>query len=397
LARRPRALAVRRVTSIDDRNRSQFLTLPKVGDDFQGIALFDPDPELSDNFGYFEYFDHWDVKNNSYVPCAGPDCPFCRVGDRPSTRAKTLWFIDDEVKIFTLNWSMINEFSDMLSEEEPVLGYEFKIRRLDDRGKYRISPKSGKMTKKQLGELLGDDNVPDLEDLVTAQLRRALEDSDVAAAMEADDDDDDDADEAPKARRGKAKDEEPEEEAEVLEDETVTITSVSKAKETIKVEGDNLDDELLIYSGKDTEDLKRNMEIVITAAVDNDGDWVLDSWSEVGDEPEEEAEEPEGEGDLPADIADEEFEIVSVDADEETLDVKNDEFEFTLYFLEEGDAADVDFDDYEDGDTVVISAVKDRDGDMVATTIPEKPKPKRSNSRRSSTSKRTGTRAKARK
>lgn len=394
---------VRRVRSADDRNRSQFLTLPRIGDDFRGYALFTPDPELEDNPGYFEYFDHWDTKETAYVPCSGDSCPYCRVGLRPSTRAKTLWLKDDEIKIFTLNWSMISEFADMLSEDEPVYGQEFLVKRLDDRGKYRIAPKNGKMTKKDLNALVSGDSLPDLEDLVTTQLRRALEDADVASAMEADDDDDDDdQDEAPKARRGKAKKKEPENE--IIEDETVTITSVSKKNETIKVEGDNLpEDELLIYTGEDTEEFKRNMEIVISAELDDDGDWVLGAWSAVdeeqeGEEESEEEEEAEGEngdGELPENIEDEEFEIVSVDADEETIDVKNDDLEFTLYFLDEGDAADVDFDEYEDGDTVVISAVQDKEGDMVATTIPEKPKAKRTSAKRS-TSKRTS-RAKARK
>ena len=195
MAKRRSTLSVRRVESVDDRNRSQFLSLSRTGDDFKGYALFVPDPELDDNPGYFEYFDHWDTKGNSYVPCAGDACPFCRANERPSTRAKTLWLVEDEVKIFTLNWSMINEFADMLSEEEPIQGVLFRIKRLDDRGKYRITPKNDTLTKKALKALLDGDDLPDLEDITTAQLRRSLEDADVSAAMEADDDADEDEDE----------------------------------------------------------------------------------------------------------------------------------------------------------------------------------------------------------
>lgn len=370
---------------MDDRNRSQFLTLPKIGADFTGVALFTPDPEQDDNPGYFEYFDHWDEKEHSYVPCAGDNCPFCKVGDRPSTRAKTLWFVDDEVKIFTLNWSMINEFADMLSEDETVLGQTFRIKRLDDRGKYRISAKGAKMTKKNLSAILDGDDLPDLEDLVTAQLRRSLEDMDVASAMEDDDDDDETEEEtAPKARRGKAaKKPEPEPEADAeddLEDLSVTIISVSKAKGTIKVEGEDLEDELVILVGDDNDvaDFKKGMEIVISTDYDEDDDeHTLGEWAEAGEEEAEEEDEEPAEGELPQNIEDEEFEIVNVDADEETIDVKNDDYEFTLYFLDEGEASEVDFDEYEDGETIVISAVQDKEGDMVATTVPEKPKAKR--------------------
>lgn len=380
-------LKVRRVRSAEERNRSQFLTLPKVGDDFVGFALFTPDPESDDNPGYFEYFDHWDNKNNSYVPCADENCIFCKAGDRPSTRAKTLWRVDDEVKVFTLNWSMINEFSDMLAEDEKVLGQAFRIKRLDDRGKYRISAKADSMTKKELKALLEGDSLPDLEDLVTAQMRRSLEDLDVTAAMEEDEEPDEDEDETPKARRGKKKEKEPEpeDESEDLEDETVTITSVSKKNETIKVEGDNLEDEVLIYTGNDTEDFKKGMEIVISAEVDDDGDLVLSSWSEAEEETEEETEEEEdekGTDDLPDEVEAEEMKITEVDADEETMDVEGEDYAFTLYFLDEGEAADIDFDDYEEGDTVIVSAVKDNVGDMVATAVPEKKKAKKTAGRK---------------
>jgi hypothetical protein len=393
------SLKVRRVTSADERNSSQFFSLKKTGESFTGIALFMPDPELEDNPGYFEYFDHWDQKGTQYVPCAGDKCPFCKTGDRPSTRAKTLWFVDDEVKIFTLNWSMINEFADMLSEDETILGQAFRIKRLDDRGKYRITPKTDSMKKKELTKLLESDDLPDLEDLVTAQLRRSLEDIDVASAMEEDDDDDGDEDEEkPKARRGKKADkksknkkDEPDDddegegdEPEDIEDETMEVTSVSKAKDTIKLDTSDVDgvedDEIVVNVGEnDVTDFKKGMEITADVTYDSDEEeWTLEEWTAAddgeGDEEGEEGEEGEGDDDneLPSEVKKEEFEVVEVDAEEETMDVKNDDYEFTLYFLDEGDASKVDFDDYEEGDTVIVSAAKDSEGDMVAIAVPKK-------------------------
>lgn len=376
MAKRRKALTVRRVESTEDRNRSQFLTLPKTGDDFKGYALFVPDPELDDNPGYFEYFDHWDTKNNSYVPCAGPDdCPFCRVNDRASTRAKTLWLVEGEVKIFTLNWSMINEFADMLSEEEPIQGVMFRIKRLDDRGKYRITPKNDTMTKKNLKKLLDSDDLPDLEDTVTAQLQRSLEDLDVSSAME---EDDEDEDEKPKSRRGKEKDDEPQEtEGEDLEDVDVTVTKVSKKNETIDVEDEDDESFTLGIGENDIGDFKKGMEITVSADWDSDDeDYTLTDWVEQGAESEEEdkSKEDDKDDDLPKKLKDEEFVITEVNAEDETLDIKNDEYEFTLYFLDEGEASEVDFGDYDEDDTIIVNAVKDNEGDMVATTVPEKPK-----------------------
>jgi hypothetical protein len=353
--------------------------LSRTGDDFKGYALFVPDPELEDNPGYFEYFDHWDTKGNSYIPCAGDNCPFCKAGDRPSTRAKTLWYVDDEVKIFTLNWSMINEFADMLSEEEVIQGVLFRIKRLDDRGKYRITPKNDTMTKKDLKKLLESDDLPDLEDITTANLRRQLEDMDVSDAME-DDDDEDEPETKPKARRGKAKDEEPEEEeneGEDLEDEDVTVTKVSKAKEQITVE-DEEDESYVIEIGEnDIGDFKKGMEITVSTDYDSDDDeHTLTDWSEQGEEPEEEdeKEDDDKDDDLPDKIKNAEMEVTDVNAEDETLGVKNDDYEFTLFFVDEGEASEVDFGDYDEEDIVVVNAIKDEDGDMVATKVPEKPK-----------------------
>jgi len=397
LAKKTRTLTVRRVQSVEDRNRSQFLSLSRTGDDFKGFALFTPDPELEDNLGYFEYFDHWDTKNNSYVPCAGPDvCPYCRVNDRPSTRAKTLWLVEDEIKIFTLNWSVINEFADMYSEDEPILGHLFRIKRLDDRGKYRITPKTDSLTKKKLKEIMGSDELPDLEDITTANMQRSLEDIDVASVMEADEDDDDDEDEKPKARRGKEKEDDDDDNAgdtdEDLDDEDVTVAKVSKKNDEITVENED-DEEIVIGVGEfDIGDFKKGMEITVSTDYDDDEEeHTLGAWEEQGGEEEKEEEEDDDKkgDDLPKKIKNEEMTVTEVNAEDETLDLKSDDYEFTLFFVDEGEASEVDFGDYDEDDVVIVNAIKDDDGDMVATKIPEPKKAKKETAKKSSAKKKS--------
>ena len=81
----------------------------KADESFRGVALFEPDPELAENPGYFEYYDHYDNQANTYVPCSGEDCPFCAANDNPSTRALTAWYFPeaadakDQIKLFTMN------------------------------------------------------------------------------------------------------------------------------------------------------------------------------------------------------------------------------------------------------------------------------------------------------
>ena len=110
-SRRPSSgFQVRRVVSKEDRKRPSVFMRLKTDEMFRAIALFEPDPEVEDNPGYFEYYDHWDEQGRQYVPCAGDKCPFCAANDNPSTRALTVWHFpdndaNDQIKVFTMNYS----------------------------------------------------------------------------------------------------------------------------------------------------------------------------------------------------------------------------------------------------------------------------------------------------
>lgn len=459
---------VRAVRSADDRKLGgDFLTL-KQGESFEGYALFVPDPAAEDNGGYFEYFEHYS-KATGYVACAGPDdCPFCKVGDRPNTRAKAVFLIDDKPTVFNLNYKLINEFYDYLSDDEPVKGQLWRVKRLDDRGGYNVRLKPGKLTQKDLKAAMT--NVPDVEQIVVSRMRKSLEEMDASVALRDDDDENgasaSDPDEttsrkgrpASSGKNGKGK-AAPEPEADdPIEDETVTITSVSKANNTLKVDRDG--EETLLYGTGDIDvsRFKKGNEVVVSAEKDNDDDWVLSSLEAADAEPapaEGEAfedtsaevlkvtknnktaevaiegqsnetiwftsdedfayavkgetivfsAEKDGDGDwvvssvrpaedgdenedgmtdasdLPKRIERETLTVVSIDQQEETMvlegEVGGDNLKFALYFLKEGEAADVDFDDYEEGMEIVVTAFKDGEGDMVADEhVPEKPESK---------------------
>jgi len=81
--------------------------------------------------------------------------------------------------------------------------------------------------------------------------------------------------------------------------------------------------------------------------------------------------------------------VTDVNAEDETLGVKNDDYEFTLFFVDEGEASKVDFGDYDEEDTIVVNAIKDEDGDMVATKVPTEPK-KKSSTKKSGGAKKKG-------
>ena len=81
-------MRIRTVRNKEDRKRPSVYLRLKADESFRGVALFNPDPELSEkgeNPGYYEYYDHYDKQGNTYVPCAGEDCPFCAANDNPSS------------------------------------------------------------------------------------------------------------------------------------------------------------------------------------------------------------------------------------------------------------------------------------------------------------------------
>lgn len=384
------ALQVRRVTSAEDRNagRGQFISLKKVGDQFVGYALFKPDPELDDNPGYYEFFQHY-TPATGYMPCAGPDtCPLCAEGDNPNTTAKTAWLIDDELKIFNMNWSVIQEFVDLAGDDETILGRSFRIKRAEGNGKYMIRPKTEKLNAKELKAALKDLDDDMLEKQALKQLRKGMEELDVEEAMneDTDKDGDDDEDEKPKARKGsakssKAKEEETEPEAEFdpdeeteIEDTVVTVIKITKSKNIAKVEYGGAEFDLYGTDDVDLTEYSKGDEITVTAEKDEDGDFVVSEAAEAEAEP---AADASKDGDVP-DSFEGEVEVVSVNSDEDTLTVKTDEdVVFDLYFLDSGeddnekDWADLDLDDFDGVDKVTIVAAKDDDGDMLASAFPE--------------------------
>src|SRR5215467_810348 len=212
--RRDRGPKIRTVRSREERKRPSVFLRLKADESFRGVALFEPDPEASEkgeNPGYYEYYDHYDKAGNTYVPCSGEDCPFCAANDNPSTRALTAWYfpeapdVKDQIKLFTMNFSTVEALTDEAEEEDGIQGKKIRIKRLDDRGNYRIKVLPDKtLTKKQQTDLLKrlEEDVLSgngLEGLVIAQLKRQIERLKALDLLE-DDSDEDDEDEAPKSR-----------------------------------------------------------------------------------------------------------------------------------------------------------------------------------------------------
>jgi hypothetical protein len=268
----------------------------KASESFRGVALFAPDPELENNPGYYEYYDHYDNQGNTYVPCSGEDCPFCAANDNPSTRALTAWYfpeadVKDRIKLFTMNYSTIEDVTDESEEEDGVLGKKIRIKRLDDRGSYKVKTLPDKaitatLRKELLAqlekEILGGKG---MEGLVLGQLKRQLERLKAIDALEEDDDDDDDEEKTTKAtkknRRGRKAEEEAEEEAkevEDIEDEEVELLSVSKKSNSVKFEHDGEEIEATGDDDTSVEDFKKGQAVTVSAEYDEDDEsWTLTS------------------------------------------------------------------------------------------------------------------------
>jgi hypothetical protein len=392
-------LRPRRVKNEEDRNagRGQFISLKKPKDQFVGYALFKPDPELSDNPGYYEFFQHY-TPATGYVPCASEDCPLCADGDSANTTAKTLWLVDGELKIFNMNWSVIQEFVDLAGDDETILGRQFRITRAEGNGKYMVRPKTEKLTKTELSKALKPVEDDMLEKQVLKQLRKAVEEMDVEEAMTEDDDEDAKNEssngKSTKARKGSAKAEketeeetpeaeeptaefDPDTETEI-EEEDVTVIKITQSKNIAKVEYGGAEFDLYGTDEVDLTDFTKGEVITVSAEKDEDGDFVVS---------EAEASSGDGDGDEnestkePSDLG-KSFEgkvtIVSVNGENDTLTVKTeDDEEFDLYFLDAGTDAngndwnDLDLEDYEDDQVVTIACARDDDGDMLASVFPE--------------------------
>jgi len=286
---------------------------------FKAVALFEPDPELADNPGYLEYYDHWDQQAKQYVPCAGDKCPFCAANDNPSTRAMGVWYFPendkaDQIKVFTSNFSTTQDLADESEEEEGILGKKVRIKRMDDKGGYKVRVLADKpLTKTELKKALAllKEKFPDgLEAIVEKQLVTQMERLKAQDALE-DDDDDEDEDVT-----DEADDEEDEDEDEAEEED---------------------DDE------EDEEDEEEDED------------------EEEADDEEEDEDEEESDDE---DIVGGEFEIVKINEKDETFELSNDEGKVKMWL---GEGVDVDYDEAKPKAKVSVNATTDDEGDWIIT------------------------------
>src|SRR4029077_17103529 len=273
-------MKIRTVRSKEDRKRPSVFMRLKADESFRGVALFEPDPEATEkgeNPGYYEYYDHYDKQGNTYVPCAGEDCPFCAANDNPSTRALTAWYFPeasdtkDQIKLFTMNYSTIEDITDEAEEEDGLMGKKVRIKRLDDRGNYKLKvlpdkPLTAKQQKDLLARLEAEIlNGKGMEGLVLGQLKRQLERLKAMDLLEDEEDDDEDEEEttakdARKTRRSKpAVEEEEEEEEDDEEDDDEETTD--EGDEDEEEEEDDEEEEDEEESEEDEEEAEEGDEI----------------------------------------------------------------------------------------------------------------------------------------
>lgn len=393
----------KRIRSEEDRRSgsSQFLSIDE-GENFVGYALFEADPSVDDP-AYYEFAMHWigspGQKGSGSVPCADDNCPLCEDGDRPKTRAYSLWLVTQDANknkldppqlgIWEMNYNVIKMFTEWRAEGDKIKGRLFRVGKLDDRGNYNITPKTETMSATAIKTALKDPNAPDFDGMITSKLRKAMEGMAVARAVE-----DDDEDETPtKGRKTAGKPAAAKEKPatktrakawpDELDEEDVTVSEVDDDGNYFVATADGFKGTKQVFTTDDIDfdfsDLSEDDVVTITAALDDDGDYILSGEPVLAEaEPvEEEEEEPEDEdedekeSDLPESIEDVAFVVKKVNAGESTLDVENDDLAFELFFLDQGPASEVDFDDYEEGVTIIVSAEKDSQGDMVATEVPK--------------------------
>lgn len=351
-------LAVRRVTSTKERNQGGFFMRLKTDEWLKGYALFTPDPEAANNPGYFEYFEHYDKSNNSYVPCAGDDCYMCELGDNPSVRALTLWYFPDnangeKLKVLKLNGYMIRDFAEIEAEEGGVLGKKFRVKRLSDKGEYRISPQTDKkLPTKEIKALLksamektANDNKKsttpiDFEAITLRQLKAALEKVDAAASLEDTDDDDDEDDDDYDEPKGKSR-------------------KGKKEKEEENDEDDDDDDEDEDDDDEDEDDEDENDDDEDESDDDDDSD--EDDAEDEDDDDDDDDDEEES-----TEITGVKFDVVSTSEKDETITVKMDGKNRKLWLAE---GVDADWDVVKKGVEITIDADTDDEGDYVITKL----------------------------
>jgi hypothetical protein len=331
---KPRSLTVRRVATKEDRKRPSIFFYLKTDEQFIGYSLFEPDPELENNPGYYEYYTHWDNRANTAVPCVGEDCPFCAVNDSPSVRALTAWYFPDndkgeQFKIFGSNKTTLDALSDEAEDEDGLLGKMLRIKRLSDKGEYRVKVRTGKpLSKTELKKLIAEfSSEYDLEAMVLKQAQVQLERISAQDALEEEDDYDEDEDEeTPKpSRKSKAQADEDEED-EDEEDET---------------EEEDEDEEETEEEDEDEEE------------------------DEEEDEDEEDEEEAEEEDEEENATISGKFTVVRSDEEEDTVDLKDPKGKTIKVWR--GDGVDLDYDKLKRGTPVTVEAIQDDEGDWVMT------------------------------
>jgi len=394
----------RRVRDEDERSMfsSNYIQLEE-GDKFLGYALFDGNP-AEDEPGYYEFFDHWINAQRRSFPCIEDNCPWCEEGERPRNRAKSAWFVTEDSKgneinqvmTFNMNGKLIRQFTDFRKEGEKIKGRLFRVSLISDRGDYTLMPKTDVLKAAEVKEHL--QTVPDYEADLVNQAKKAGEAIAVARAMDQDDEPEEEPEEEeaemPTKGKGKGKPapepEEGQEWPEEGDDEIVTVAKVDEDN-TIVVESEEYDDQVVIWGTFDLDltPLEEGDVITVSYVTDGEGDKVATEFEAQDVEPAEDAEDG-----VPDVIEDVVFEVVGVNDAEWNIDVKNDDMETTIYIL---DTMKPDFDDYKVGAKIKVSAEKDRQGDLVATDLPEVQKATRAKSstpRKTTTRKTTTTRRK---
>jgi hypothetical protein len=347
---KPKNLQVRQIKTKEERKSGNLFLRLKTDEKFKGNALFEMNPEATKNPGYYEYLEHYDNSNNTYVPCTGEDCYMCELGDNPSGKALTLWHFPDEdakdqLKVFKLNGFLIRDFTEIEEEEGGVKGRLFRVKRLSDRGEYRATPQADKPLKAgEIKELLKE--APDFEEMVLKQAKNAFQAHKASAALEdADDDDDEDDDDEEvenKTKGGKAKD--------------------KKAKDEPEDDDDDDDDD------DEDDDEDENDD-------DSDDDDDDDDDSDDDDDDDDDDSDDDDDDD---DDEDESEDSESVEKVKATVKSTNEKDEtITLVELEGkknvkawvGQDLEVDFDKVEKGSEITLDATKDDEGDWILTAV----------------------------
>lgn len=352
-------IEVRRITSKKERKSGNLFTRLKTDEWFKGIALFSPDPEAEKNPFWFEYLEHYDKSNNQYVPCVGDDCYMCELGDNPSPRALGVFhFPDNETKerfkVFKSNGYLIRDFQEIEDEEGGVFGRRFRVKRLSDKGEYRVTPQADKkLTKQEIKALIKEAEEEaklDLENLVLNQAKSAIAKvASVDALTEMDDDDDDDDEEETKSRKGKEK-----------------SKKNSKSK---KDEDEDDDDEEEDEEEDEDEDDEDEEEDDDSDDEDEDDEEDDEEDEEESDDDEEEEESDDDEDEDDADeLKGQKVSVTSTSEKDETITGKLDgKGKATKLYV--GQGLDVDWDKVKKGAEISVDAKKDDEDDWVLVSV----------------------------